>query len=150
MDVNTPVGRIMSKRLVTVELDDSLEVVRDILDATRFHHVLAVEDGRLYGVVSDRDLLRALSPYIGSTVETQRDVATLNKRVHQIMTRKPITLRESDAIGTAARFMLDARISCLPVVDADMKPIGIVTWRDILGFVVHDEGGPAPAAVSKR
>ena len=150
MDVDTPVDRIMSRRLVTVELDDSLEVIRDILDATRFHHVLAVEDGRLYGVVSDRDLLRALSPYIGSTVETPRDVATLNKRVHQIMTRKPITLREGDSIASAARHMLDARISCLPVVDADMKPVGIVTWRDVLRFVVSEDGGPPRAADSAR
>jgi len=51
-----------------------------------------VEEGRLHGVVSDRDLLRAISPFIGSVVETNRDLGTLNKRVHQIATRKPVTL----------------------------------------------------------
>ena len=64
---------IMSKRVVTVELDDRLHVVKTIFDTTRFHHLLVIDDdGSLYGVVSDRDLLRALSPFIGSTVETAR------------------------------------------------------------------------------
>jgi hypothetical protein len=38
------------------------------------------EHKNLSGVVSDRDLLRALSPYVGSAAETERDLATLNKR----------------------------------------------------------------------
>lgn len=137
------VAAIMSKRIVTVELDDSLKVVREILESTKLHHVLAVEDGHLYGVVSDRDLLRALSPYIGSTVETSRDLATLDKRVHQIMTRHPITVLEDASIESAARLMLESRISCIPVVDHDSKPIGIVTWRDILRHLVVNPSKPA-------
>jgi hypothetical protein len=39
----------------------------------------------LCGVISDRDLLRALSPYVGTASENARDTATLRKRVHQIM-----------------------------------------------------------------
>ena len=83
---------IMTTRLVTVGFDDTLATVKGIFDAVKFRHLLVIEEGELQGVVSDRDLLRAVSPFIGSTVETVRDIATLNKRVHQIMTRKPITL----------------------------------------------------------
>lgn len=146
MDEVTRVESIMSRRVVTVELDDTLEVVKDILESTKFHHVIAVEEGRLYGVVSDRDLLRALSPYIGSNVETPRDVATLNKRVHQIMTRKPISLPKTGGIDAAIRLLLDHHISCLPIVDDDLKPIGIVTWRDILKWVaaVRQRQQPVP------
>jgi len=126
------VQHIMSTRIVTVELDDRLEVVKQIFDASKFHHLLVVEERKLFGVLSDRDLLRALSPYIGSTVETDRDVATLNKRVHQIMTRKPITLRDDAAIADAIDLFLKNRISCIPIVDAGFEPVGIVSWRDIL------------------
>ena len=126
------VRSIMSTKIVTVELDDRLSTVKDIFDTMKFHHLLAVEDGRLYGVVSDRDLLRALSPYIGSTVETARDVATLNKRVHQIMTRKPITLRPEATIADAIALFLAHGISCIPIVDANLRPVGILSWRDIL------------------
>jgi acetoin utilization protein AcuB len=126
------VGSIMSTKPVTVQLDDKLALVKDIFDTVRFHHLLAVEGGRLYGVVSDRDLLRALSPYIGSTVESARDLATLNKRVHQIMTRKPITLGPQASVADAVALFLAHGISCIPIVDAEMKPVGILSWRDIL------------------
>jgi acetoin utilization protein AcuB len=124
---------IMSKRVVTVELDDRLHVVKKIFDTTRFHHLLAIEhDGTLYGVVSDRDLLRALSPFIGSTVETVRDAATLDKAVHQIMTRKPITLPPQAPVADAIRIFLEHPVSCIPIVDPQFRPVGIVSWRDVL------------------
>ena len=126
------VGSIMSTKLVTVQLDDKLSLVKEIFDTVKFHHLLAVEDGQLYGVVSDRDLLRALSPYIGSTVESARDLATLNKRVHQIMTRKPVTLRPEASVADAIALFLAHGISCIPIVDADMRPVGILSWRDVL------------------
>jgi acetoin utilization protein AcuB len=124
---------IMTAPVVTVEMDDRLEVVKEIFDTMSFHHLLVVDEHkRLSGVVSDRDLLRALSPYVGSAAETARDVATLNKRVHQIMSRRPITLRPQSGITEAVNLLLTHRISCIPIVDDDNKPAGIVSWRDIL------------------
>jgi acetoin utilization protein AcuB len=92
---------------------------------------------KLSGIVSDRDLLKALSPYVGSAAETTRDLATLNKRVHQIMTRHPITLHPRSEIAEAARVLLAHRISCIPVVDDEHKPVGIVSWRDVLKSLVN-------------
>ncbi len=127
------VSDIMSRRVATVTLDDRLRTVKQIFDSSKFHHLLAVEDdGTLYGVVSDRDLLRALSPFIGSIVETGRDIATLDKPVHQIMTRKPITLPADASIAEAIRVFLEHPVSCIPIVDAQFKPVGIVSWRDVL------------------
>lgn len=126
-------GKIMTARIVTVEMDDRLEVVKEIFDTMKFHHLLVVDEHKkLSGVLSDRDLLRALSPYVGSATETARDLATLNKRVHQMMTRRPITLRQESGIAEAVELLLKNRISCLPIVDDDFKPIGIVSWRDLL------------------
>jgi acetoin utilization protein AcuB len=126
-------GKIMTARIVTVEMDDRLEVVKDIFDTKRFHHLLVLDEHkRLSGVLSDRDLLRALSPYVGSAAETARDLATLNKRVHQIMTRQPITLRRESGIAEAVELLLKNGISCIPIVDDEFKPVGIVSWRDLL------------------
>lgn len=126
------IRELMSTTLVTVELDDSLATVKNIFDKARFHHLLVVEEGRLFGVVSDRDLLRALSPFAGTTVETPRDQATLNKRVHQVMSRKPLTLTPDALITEAVAIFLEQGVSCLPVVDEEFRPLGIVTWRDLL------------------
>ena len=127
------VQEIMTARVVTVEMDDKLSSVREIFEAAKFHHLLVVaSDGRLYGVVSDRDLLRALSPYVGSTSELPRDSATLNKRVHQVMTRKPVTLPPTATVQEAIQVFLTHTISCIPIVDERFHPVGIVSWRDIL------------------
>ena len=127
--------QLMSRRLVTVELDDTLETVKEIFDKLKVHHVLVVETAQLIGVVSDRDLWKALSPYINSIVETARDVATLHKRVHHVMSRKPLTLQADAPVSAAIEVMLAHRISCVPVVDGDNVPVGIVSWRDILKAV---------------
>ncbi len=50
---------IMSVRVVCVEFDDTLATVKHIFDNLKFHHLLVVEDGKLYGIVSDRDLFKA-------------------------------------------------------------------------------------------
>ncbi|NLC23259.1 MAG: CBS domain-containing protein, partial [Oxalobacter sp.] len=85
-----------------------------------------------FGVVSDRDLLKAISPNLGTMVVTYRDLATLNKRVHQIMTRKPITLKPDNSISDAAALFNTHRISCIPVVNDEFQPVGIVSWRDLV------------------
>ena len=123
---------IMTRGVVTVEMDDKLSVVKEIFENSRFHHLLVVENGKLFGVVSDRDLLKAISPNIGTMSETYKDAATLNKRVHQIMTRKPITLWPGATVKDAVDLFNTHRISCIPIVDQDFKPVGILSWRDIM------------------
>ena len=126
------VQKIMSTRIVTVDLDTKLAVVKEIFDKHKFHHLLVVESGKLFGVISDRDLLKAVSPNLGTMAETDKDAATLNKRVHQIMTRKPITIGPDAAIIDAVNLFISHNISCIPVVDKDFLPVGIVSWRDVL------------------
>jgi acetoin utilization protein AcuB len=127
----------MTARVVTVDMDDRLEVVKEIFDTMNFHHLLVVDEHKkLSGVLSDRDLLRALSPYVGSVAETARDLATLNKRVHQIMSRHPLTLRPHSSVAEAAHLLLENRISCVPIVDGDFMPVGIVSWRDLLKALI--------------
>jgi len=126
------VQSIMSRRVVTVELDDKLGAVKEIFDNLHFHHVLVVEDGKLLGVVSDRDLLKALSPNLGTSTESFKDTATLSKRVYQIMSREPITLHPEASVQDAVDVFNSHRISCIPIVDDDDTPVGILSWRDIL------------------
>jgi|HubBroStandDraft_5_1064220.scaffolds.fasta_scaffold142310_2 acetoin utilization protein AcuB len=132
-DLSARLSAVMTTRLVTVEVDDSLEVVKQIFDSVKFHHLLVVDSGRkLCGVISDRDLLRALSPYIGTASENARDTATLKRRVHQIMTRQPVTLPPEAMLADAVKVFLEHRVSCIPVVGPGFKAVGILSWRDVL------------------
>jgi acetoin utilization protein AcuB len=131
------VGKIMTARVVTVEMDDRLDVVKQIFDTLNFHHLLVIDDRKkLTGIVSDRDLLKALSPQLGSAAETARDAATLSKRVHQIMSRKLVTLHPGADVADAVRLFLEQRISCIPIVNEDFKPVGILSWRDVMKLLL--------------
>ncbi|MGZ3253172.1 MAG: CBS domain-containing protein [Burkholderiaceae bacterium] len=122
----------MSGHPVSVGLDDSLGAVKDIFDNAKFHHLLVIEEGKLFGVVSDRDLLRHISPNIGTNNYTIKDLDTLKKRVHQIVTRQPISLHPEATIVDAVAIFNTHRISCIPIVDNENVPVGIITWRDIM------------------
>jgi acetoin utilization protein AcuB len=126
------VEKIMSINPVCVSLDDSLATVKSIFDNCRFHHLLVVDEGVLVGVVSDRDLLRAISPNIDTTRYTAQDWSTLQKRVHQISTRHPITLPPEATVLEAVSIFNTYCISCIPIVALDNRPLGILSWRDIL------------------
>lgn len=130
------IGRIMTTRVVTVEMDDSLEVVRDIFKKVRFHHLLVVDNDKLVGIISDRDMLKAVSPFVGTMSETTRDRATLNKRVHQIMSHHPVTVRSSCSLQEAAELMLARGISSLPITTIGGEVLGIVTWKDVLRAIL--------------
>jgi acetoin utilization protein AcuB len=127
----TTVAEMMTARVVTVEMDDSLEVIREIFRKVRFHHLLVVENKKLVGVISDRDFLKAISPYVGTMSETHRDRATLNQRAHQIMSHHPVTVRRSCLLQEAAKLMLIRGVSCLPVTTIDGVIQGVVTWKDV-------------------
>ena len=134
------VEQLMSRPLVTIKLDDSLRKVKGIFDSTRFHHLLVVESDELFGVISDRDLLKAISPNIGTAAETASDTATLNKKVHQVMTRKLVTMGPDAGIYDAIEIFNKHNISCIPVVDGERKPVGIISWRDILKAIESIRG----------
>ena len=138
----------MTSRIVTVEMDDSLKLVKDIFDNVQFHHILVIEADKLAGIVSDRDLLKALSPYVGTMAETSRDTETLNKKAHQIMTRSPITLDESAQISDAIEVFNRKQISCIPVIDKNGVPVGILSWRDVMKWLKVESplAGKLPSA----
>jgi acetoin utilization protein AcuB len=122
----------MSRQVVTITMDDTLGKARELFARFRFHHLLVVQQTRLVGIISDRDLLKAISPYVGTLSETDRDHATLNKRVHLLMTRNPVTVKPDTTLTAAAQVLVKTGVSCLPVVREDGTLDGIVTWRDLL------------------
>jgi acetoin utilization protein AcuB len=126
------VGEIMSGHVVMITMDDTLGKARELFAQFRFHHLLVVQQKRLVGIISDRDLLKAISPYVGTISETDRDHATLNKRVHFLMSRNPVTVRPDTTLAAAAQTLVEKGVSCLPVVGEDGTLEGIITWRDLL------------------
>lgn len=130
---------IMTTPVFTITMDDSVETIQRAFEDNNFHHIIVNgDDGECVGVVSDRDLLKNLSPFLGKFSERAADAACLKRRAHQIMTRELIAVRPETLFRAAARVMLDSRISCLPVVDANKHCVGIVTLRDVLRWTITE------------
>ena len=125
------IEEIMTKNAVTVKMDDSLSHVKHVFETHHFHHLLVVEQHKLVGILSDRDLLKAISPKIGTAAESLRDTASLHKRVHQIMNRDLVTLTSNSSLLTVIQTFNSHNISCIPIIDEQQRPLGIVSWRDV-------------------
>jgi len=131
------VKSIMSTRVITVSMDETLDTIRIIFARHRFHHIFVTNEKRLVGVISDRDLLKQLSPNIDTDRATDREMAVLRKRAHHIMSRKPVSVSKNITLKEAAVTLLSNNISCLPVVDENGCLDGVVSWKDILRHLVN-------------
>jgi len=127
--------KIMSTNLLTLEMDDDLSKAKAIFEQHSIHHILVLNDKELVGVVTDRDIYKHLSPTIGTKNETPRDHSMLQKKLHLIMNRNLITAKEEVNLNEAVLLFYDNHISCLPIVNDKMEPVGIISWRDILKVV---------------
>jgi acetoin utilization protein AcuB len=123
---------IMITNVICVDMDERLPNVRHIMEKHGFHHLPVTEKGKLVGIISDRDLLRFISPFIDSASEQPRDLDTLNHAAHQIMTRQPISVKAESSIEEVVTWFKRVDISCLPVIDDKEQVIGIISWRDLV------------------
>jgi acetoin utilization protein AcuB len=107
----------------------------------RIRHLPIVEDGRLVGIVSDRDLRSAL-PAIG---DPARAAALEEVLVSDVMTRDVVTARPDDPVEAAANAMRERKIGCLPVVKGG-ELVGIITSSDVMEALVYLVGAHEPGS----
>jgi len=136
------VADLMKQRVVTVEMDDSLSMAKSLMENASIHHLPVVDSHqRVVGIVSDRDLLRAISPFMDTAAENDRDLAIMRRPVHQIMTRHPHDAQPDIPLEQAAWLMLDNDISSLPITSEKGQLMGIITWKDVVGYCVKSSLG---------
>ncbi len=125
------VGEIMAREVITLKRSDSLKFGKDIMTQKRVRHFPVVEDGKVVGVVSQRDLFRA-SLASALRYEEKIEKAFLdNLSIKGVTNESPVTVSPDTAITEAARLMVDKKIGCLPVVEHE-KLVGLVTETDFL------------------
>ncbi len=130
---------LMTENVFSVNADEDLARLSDLMEDIHVRHMpVKDKEGRLVGLVSQRDLLR-------SALYTAKDLPLTEQRellqrmtVGEIMTADPETAEMDDDIEEAGRVMLENKLGCLPVVEGG-KLVGILTEADFVKFVV--EGG---------
>ena len=132
---------IMSHRVEAAAPDETVLDARDRLRDGRFRHLPVVEGGRLVGVVSDRDVLRAAGPSLGAT-EFDDDVGPgTDRALREVMTRDVVTADPTMSVEEAADLLLRHDVSALPVLD-EGRLVGIVTTADVLRLAAGQEREP--------
>lgn len=132
------VADLMSAELVTLERNDTLTLADQLLEQKRVRHLPVLDlDGKLCGIVTQRDLFRgALLRSLGyGTRAEDRVLASLH--VKDAMTDDPITATPAMPLADAARLMIEHRIGCLPVLDG-ARLVGILTEGDFVRLAIAD------------
>ena len=120
----------------TVGPKDSLEKVVELLRRRDIRAVPVVEDGKLVGIVTDRDVRQVAPAYPFFRDEEEIRRYTENLTVTAAMTADPMTIASGAPMVEAAKVIETYRISSLPVVD-EQKLVGIITVTDLLRVFVE-------------
>ena len=131
------VDAIMSRDVETVGPDVTLMEIQEVLRKHGFRHLLVVDGGALIGVISDRDVLRAISPFLDTLSEEPRDVKTLMRSAREVMRPDPVSVTPDTSVEDAASILLKHTISCLPIISDGNQIEGIVTSKDLLRHLVN-------------
>jgi acetoin utilization protein AcuB len=124
------VGERMSKHVITISPDMPIAEALNMMKVEKVRRFPVVKEGKLLGLVSDKDLLNA-SPSPVSTLSIWEMNYLLNKiTVSEVMVKNVLTVTEDTPIEQAARIMADNKIGGLPVM-RDGGVVGIITETDL-------------------
>jgi CBS domain-containing protein len=113
---------IVKPTYITLAPEDTLREVAEIMNSPNVGSDIVKDHGRLIGILTERDMLRAMAAR----------VHTSDARVRQFMTPDPITAPPDLDLEAAAQVMLDNGFRHLPVVDGS-NVLGVVSLRRVMG-----------------
>jgi predicted transcriptional regulator len=123
--MSTKVADLMKKKVFTAGVAELAEEAWNRMQVRGVRHLVVLDEGRVAGVLSDRDLA-------GNRGQELREGRT----VARMMTPGAVTVEPSATLREAAGLMRSSNVDCLPVL-TDGKLRGIVTTSDILDYVLH-------------
>lgn len=127
MPVDFYAHNIMTSNLISEPPETSIKIIKEKMTLLGAHHIPIVQNFRLLGVISDRDLLK---------IDQSSTFYFL--KATDIMTTVLVVCDEDTPIEHLAKVLLEEKINCLPVVDKDHKLTGMITRSDILRVVIEN------------
>jgi acetoin utilization protein AcuB len=125
----------MTTSLITLKPQDSLQHAHDRLQKYRINQLPVVRDGKLVGIITDRDVRDAYPSSLRHIrVQDVQEFAEVHT-VEQVMTDKVVTISPEATLREAALCLRQSRLGALPVVE-DGKLVGIITRSDLLDAVL--------------
>ncbi len=130
----------MRKDVVTVDIDDSMQHATNLITEHQMPMLPVLKDGRLVGIITDRDLKRA-SASDATSLDVHELIYLLSRiRIGDIMSKNPITVPPDYTLEEAAAVLLRNKISGAPVVDTQGRIIGSITQLDLFRALISLTG----------
>ncbi len=126
----------MSKTVITADINDSMQDAVKLLKQNNISMLPVMKNGKLVGIVTDRDLKRA-SASDATTLEVHELLFLISKiKVKEIMTENPVSIPIDFTVEEAAEVLLEKNISGAPVVDKTGKVVGTITKGDMFRVLI--------------
>jgi acetoin utilization protein AcuB len=139
----------MTRKVITVEPDDGIFKAQELMAANRIRHLPVIQpDGRLIGIVTDRDIRSALPYKFFKEFPSEEEKKNFSElKIKNIMSKDPITISPTYTIQDALVMIQDARVGALPVVDENGILRGIISVRDLLRAFINVLGVGEPGTL---
>jgi acetoin utilization protein AcuB len=124
---------VMQAKVVTISVGERLSTVEDIMTLGGVRHMPVVHGGRLVGVVTERDPLRASLSTLNTFKSEERRAFLEVVDIARVMSTPPVVIEPDATVEKAALTMAERKIGCLPVSDGG-RLVGIVTETDLLRY----------------
>lgn len=128
------VREIMTGSPVTLTPDDTLDLANDVISLGRIRHIPVIDDGRLVGLLSERDLIGAAANRIFGLKQKSRSALLKSELVKNVMKKKVVTVTPDTPIKNAAKLMAEKKIGCVPVI-SEGALVGLVTTTNVLHYL---------------
>ena len=126
------VGDVMTREVVTLDMNDSLHIADDVMSLGRIRHTPVLDgDGAVAGILSQRDLFRgALARVLGYGEHAQEKILNM-LLVKEVMSPGVVSVSSETPLREAARMMFEKKIGCVLVIDSGAL-VGILTEGDFV------------------
>src|ERR1700722_4522870 len=115
-------------QIQSVEPEAKLSAAIKVLSERKIGAVLVMSQGRIEGILSERDIVRVLS---------ERGAPVLDEPVGSVMTRKVVSCRQSDTVAGIMEMMTLGKFRHLPVVEGE-RVVGLISIGDIVKWRVRE------------
>lgn len=144
------ISRFMTKAVFTIDSNADISEARQLMLRYRFRHLpVTRSDNTIIGIVSDRDIRSAMpSTYLKESGGAETQASTIaGVAVRDIMTKDPVCVSLSSTIQDALLLIEKTRVGAFPVVDENLKVVGIFSDRDLLNAFLDVLGIKEPGAL---
>lgn len=136
---STKIADVMTKPVVSVIVHDEFHVVWEKMDHYDIRHLPVVNDlGCLVGLITERNLFKIHSPRKLEDGSWYYDRDLLDGFIlGKVMTANPFTLKVDNTLADAMKAIAQFKYGCIPIIDKNLIPVGIVTRNNIIKFFLN-------------